>query len=481
MFLLTGVLLFSNVESSWWDLPEERIPAGQQTCLDLTKINAGNVIADMDMVYKLNDAYLENEELLNGSSETIEYGSEFLMENSVWMGNDLFFISVADSEAYMDYECCWIADYNAGSSSMPVYMWSVFTREIISLTASKEEFAEYLERTSKFAKSVREKAEYVRKNFNESEYGGIYYDIEAKEVYAYIMDENRWEELEKEGIQYKKADYSLDDLYEKLREIWQYREELEINYIETNAITNRLDIYTANADRLEEWLLESEIYCCTAKEECVIYPGNYVNREMFIDFDSEFFHTDTSDITEYIITANDLEKQEAVKNGIKILKEAYPDYECRNLMIRILSDADYERYLDFEEGLLEFVNSLPAYTGNEKNPAEELMFGDPDRLEIKSQLREYKQIYPELSYSEIYDEYLSDWEDTSVYTRERKIYKLTVDRHNGRFSRAVSQMEEEEQEEAISENKKANIKPAVFGSVILVIGVVIVMMKKAGS
>lgn len=295
------------------------------------------------------------------------------------------------------------------------------------------------------------------------------------------MSENRQEELKKEGIQYKKANYSLDNLYEKLREIWQYREELKINYIEVNAITNRLDIYTSNVNRLEEWLLESEIYCCTAKEECVVYPENHVNSEMFIDFDSGFFHTDTPDIAEYIITANDLEKQEAVKNGIKILKEAYPNYECRNLMIRILSDADYERYLDYEEELLDFVDSLPAYIENEKNPVEELMFGDPDRLEIKSQLREYKQIYPELSYSEIYDEYLSGWEDTSVYTRERKMYKLIMDRHNGRFSGVVSNMEEEAKDEEISENRSTNIKPVVFGIVILVMEVIIVMMKKAES
>lgn len=77
--LLTGFLLFSNVEFSWWDLPEERISAGKETCIDLTKINAGNMIADMDKIYKLNNIYLENEELLNGSSETREYGAEFIM------------------------------------------------------------------------------------------------------------------------------------------------------------------------------------------------------------------------------------------------------------------------------------------------------------------------------------------------------------------------------------------------------------------
>ena len=148
-------------------------------------------------------------------------------------------------------------------------------------------------------------------------------------------------------------------------------------------------------------------------------------------------------------------------------------------MIRILSDADYERYLDFEEELLEFVNSLPAYTANEKNPAEELMFGDPDRLEIKSLLREYKQIYPELLYLEIYDEYLSDWEDTSIYTRERKVYKLIMDRHNGRFNETGVQVSEGN--EKITEDRKGGIEPAVFGGIILAAGVITVMIKKAAS
>ncbi|MDY5578190.1 MAG: hypothetical protein SPF70_12115 [Lachnospiraceae bacterium] len=44
------------------------------------------------------------------------------------------------------------------------------------------------------------------------------------------------------------------------------------------------------------------------------------------------------------------------------------------------------------------MDSLPDYVPNEENPAEELLFGDPERIELKSMIREYRGIYPNKSY-----------------------------------------------------------------------------------
>ena len=471
--LLAGILSLADKDFSWWEeFGSDYQPSWwEDEYMDLMKINAESLIVSMDTIYKINDAYLENEELIDDA----DYEADVLCKDSIWMEDDPFFVSVAGPHAYMDYECFWIFAWGTGSSYVPVYMWSVFTDEIISLTVSKEELEEYLERTSEAAESVRGKVKYIQENFDESEYGGIYFDRNTKEVCVYMKNENRRGEIEREGICYKEAEYSLNNLYETLQEIWQCREESGVNYIEINSVTNRLDVYTMGVSNLEKWLQESDIQCCTVLEGCVMYPemvrnGGIAPWPLCTD-------TDSADIVYNVITANNSERRERIKKGIEVLKEAYPDYECRNLMIRLLLDEDYEKYLDFDEELLEFADSVPAYSANEKDPVEELLFGDPDRLEIKSRLREYKQIYPKMSYQEIYDEYLSDWEDTSIYTRESKMYDLAINRHNGKFSEAAVQVSEGNKE--IAEDRKAGIEPAVFGGIILAAGVITVMIKKS--
>ena len=84
--------------------------------------------------------------------------------------------------------------------------------------------------------------------------------------------------------------------------------------------------------------------------------------------------------------------------------------------------------MDFDEELLSFVDALGPYVPNEKDPAEELLFGDPERIELKSLLREYRERYPDMSYQQIYEQYLSDWEDTTVCSREKKLFDLAVSR-----------------------------------------------------
>lgn len=60
-----------------------------------------------------------------------------------------------------------------------------------------------------------------------------------------------------------------------------------------------------------------------------------------------------------------------------------------------------------------------------------------------------------------------------------KIYKLIIDRHNGRFSEATTQ--ELGRNEEIAEDRKANIEPVVFVGIILAVGVITVIIKKTIS
>ena len=97
------------------------------------------------------------------------------------------------------------------------------------------------------------------------------------------------------------------------------------------------------------------------------------------------------------------------------------------------------------------------------------MFGDPQRIELKSQLREYKELHPDMSYEEIYEKYLGDWEDTTEMTREAKMYQLVMTRVTGQLNKS----EEIQQEEGKIKKNEIN-KAAIAGCIVLVIGAVAV-------
>ena len=91
-------------------------------------------------------------------------------------------------------------------------------------------------------------------------------------------------------------------------------------------------------------------------------------------------------------------------------------------------------------------------------------------MELKSQLRIYKNKYPEMSYDDIYSKYLSNWEENRHENRQKKLYNLLYE---------ISE-EQEETESESTDSKKCNMKTAVAGSIVMVFGAVIVKiwMKK---
>ena len=181
----------------------------------------------------------------------------------------------------------------------------------------------------------------------------------------------------------------------------------------------------------------------------------------------------------------DLEENEIYNKiliGVLKLQTAYPEYDMRNLLNRIASDGNYERYLDFESEITEFVENLPEYKANENNPAEEMMFGDPQRIELKSLLREYKTLYPDMSYEEIYKKYLSDCENTTGNSREIKLYRLAIDRSSGELSKAKEAQNQqnatENNENQQKETKRNTGGIIAAGAVIIVLAAVIWRRKK---
>ena len=172
-----------------------------------------------------------------------------------------------------------------------------------------------------------------------------------------------------------------------------------------------------------------------------------------------------------------LDKEDYYDNhvkGIKILKGTYPEYEVRNLMMRIIGDGNYERYLDFGDDLNDFIDSLPDYQPNEKDPVEELLYGDPERIELKAQLKELKEKNPENSYEELYEQFLSDWEETDEVSREKKLYDLCVKR---KFNREPDKTVLSEQK-GNTEEKKKDYRIICLGVVIVGIGCVMIRKKR---
>ena len=63
------------------------------------------------------------------------------------------------------------------------------------------------------------------------------------QVCVSLINEDRRDELEKLGYQCEDAEYSYEQLYEELRNIWEKKEQLSVNYIEIAESNNAIRVY----------------------------------------------------------------------------------------------------------------------------------------------------------------------------------------------------------------------------------------------
>ena len=346
------------------------MPLTAEAKVNIEEVDAADAVVSEDTIYDLNEQYLEG---------TIEHNAaSFLQSHAVRIIGNMY-EPLVEIDGYADWSCEYFAE---GSSAAldPIRLKYRFTGEEFTLKGEKEDLEAYFERTAQISREIREKADYIMENLSESEYGGLYYQEETGKVCVYLVNGDRQEELEERGYQCVKTERSVEKLSEKLCELWNNRNENGINYIKMNYCENRLDIYAVNP----EWIPESPEY--QVIDGYVIHPGNcffpvqpeQVEQDVIMDiFDGVAFPGSVEE---------DLEENEIYNKiliGVLKLQTAYPEYDMRNLLNRIASDGNYERYLDFESEITEFVENLPEYKANENNPAEEMMFGDPQRIELK--------------------------------------------------------------------------------------------------
>lgn len=365
-------------------------------------------------------------------------------------------------------------NYDCMEENGRVYIYHIISGRKIALDAEKDKFEVFFEDTKKQSEEVNEKIDYLRINLSNREYGGVYVSGEG-EVCVSLINEDRRDELEKLGYQCEDAEYSYEQLYEELRNIWEKKEQLSVNYIEIAESNNAIRVYGL--------LPEEEFFKLYGEKtnEILYFQGRNLlddksnwELENYAQFREDMTAQEYCDLCRKILNWADtdeyLEYWESIEQALNILKQEYPDYSYEQLFYHVGMDGNYQRVTEFDDELTEYVKSLPEYIPNTENPVEESLFGDPQRMELKSQLRIYKNKYPEMSYDDIYSKYLSNWEKNRHENRQKKLYNLLYE---------ISGEQEETEPESI-DSKKCNMKTAVAGSIVMVFGAVIVKiwMKK---
>ncbi len=370
-------------------------------------------------------------------------------------------------------------NYDCMEENGRVYIYHIISGRKIALDAEKDKFEEFFEDTKKQSEEVNEKIDYLRTNLSNREYGGVYVRGEGQ-VCVCLINEDRRDELEKLGYQCEDAEYSYEQLYEELRNIWEKKEQLSVNYIEIAESNNAIRVYGL--------LPEEEFFKLYGEKtnEILYFQGRNLlddksnwELENYAQFREDMTAQEYCDLCRKILNWADtdeyLEYWESIEQALNILKQEYPDYSYEQLFYHVGMDGNYQRVTEFDDELTEYVKSLPEYIPNTENPVEESLFGDPQRMELKSQLRIYKNKYPEMSYDDIYSKYLSNWEENRHENRQKKLYNLLYE---------ISGEQEETEPESIDSKKsgiKSNMPTAVVGSIVLIFGAVAVKlwMKKA--
>lgn len=388
----------------------------------------------------------------------------YLIENSVCLtvkinsqATDRFLIK--DSTG-INYDCM--------EENGRVYIYHIISGRKIALDAEKDKFEVFFEDTKKQSEEVNEKIDYLRTNLGNGEYGGVYIRGEGQ-VCVSLINEDRRDELEKLGYQCEDAEYSYEQLYEELRNIWEKKEQLSVNYIEIAESNNAIRVYGL--------LPEEEFFKLYGEKtnEILYFQGRNLlddksnwELENYAQFREDMTAQEYCDLCRKILNWADTDEYpkywESIEQALNILKQEYPDYSYEQLFYHVGMDGNYQRVTEFDDELTEYVKSLPEYIPNTENPVEESLFGDPRRMELKSQLRIYKNKYPEMSYDDIYSKYLSNWEENRHENRQKKLYNLLYEISG----------EQEETESESTDSKKCNMKTAVAGSIVMVFGAVIV-------
>lgn len=419
--------------------------------------NPENGIVTLDDIYSLRDEY-QNKNIRTNSTYPRETYVPYLEERNIRLFRNrnspypLYYVKDKDSMCF--WCCCDGYPGDSYISGYPFLMCPFIDYGMSMRKENMEKLEEFIEYSQKLQEQIYEKAAYIKEHLKDSQYGGYYYKRSDGKVHIYLADSSKKEELEKQEIVCEEAKYSRKQIYEKMELLWETREELGICYMWVNNICNKLRVYVKNKE-LEKKFAEDPMLEASSIEG-------------FLDVDLQMGTENVEELVKYLEEYgfySEEEKYTELTVALKKLKETYPDYNFINLLYHIEKDFDYERYLDFPKELCEYVDQLPAYK-KDVHFMNEVKYGDPQRLEVKRMLREYKQQYPKMSYQDIYETYIREIEENSKFSNVEKLYYYLYDKYTAAFK---------------SNGKSAageNIPAALFGSIMLVFGGIGVCVKK---
>ena len=371
-----------------------------------------------------------------------------------------------------------------------IFLQSCIDYDYISLDLPEQEVRKFLDEKRELKKKIRKNNAYLLEHLDESEYGKTFYDISEGKMHICLVDEKQREKLEKNGFICHTVSDSLKDKYEIMKKLWNQKEALGIFdiHIEETGIT----LYGTNTqEQFKEKMENLEVDIPYQYVRSVWQPFGFhsYDEESLAKEDkiklSEYLEMDLEEIEDFVrcfhfigwkfVESIKEEEWQKLKESILIFQQKYPEYSCRNIYYHVAGNYDADVYMNFDNELLEFVNTLPCYEAD-KNVVVEYEYGDPQRLELKRMLKQYKEKFPELSYNEIY---LGEMEENKAISKEEKLYWYLWKKYSGEIEAIdIKSMEIESSVDKTIDRQPLYLIIAGFGILSVSCGIMIVLNEK---
>lgn len=478
-FILAGVVCFSSPAYADSVFPNTIYNEAEKPDFSMGAIN-------IETVMEGNRKYSAGTE-----KETIFKMFSEKSEPMIMTADNGVYYAVIDEGGEYSYRIYPYALYTS-SLTEGIYLQSFISYNYISLDLPEQEVEKFLQEERELKKKIREDNAYIIEYLNESEYGGFFYNIEEEKTHIYLTNGERREELEENGFVCDDADYSLKDKYEIMEKLWDKKEALGIFDIQTE----ETGIIIYGTDTKEEFQkkiggLEFDIPyqyvrgVWTPFETC--FEDGFTAQEDEIRF-LEYLGMDLEKTEDFVrcfhfvgwrfVESIKEEEWEKLKESISVFQQKYPEYSCRNIYYHVAGDYDEDVYLSFDNELLEFVDTLPDYEAD-KNVVVEYEYGDPQRLELKRMLKQYKEKFPELSYNEIYETYIKEMEENKGISKEEKLYWYLWKKYSGEVEAVnIKSMETETSIDETIDKQPLYSIIAGFGILTVFCGIMIVLKEK---
>lgn len=441
----------------------------------------------LEDIYDLNEQYRETPELDK------EEAVEFLMKRAEKDGRNIEYemdgedadiivdVLVDDDIGYIQYYISSFLPFSSSLSSSALdsdenalFLCNTMNEEYFCLSGSKEELDDFIEQNNKSGEYTKFVCDYVRENLEDDDYAGVARN-EDKEPVVLLADEGKADILEKQGIAWESAGQSKEEMYEDIQYLWDNREELKITYAEIDhqkLVIRGLYSEEEFDKRMQDKNAGIEDYVYYYSFDYCQFVEGVKDIENRSDLNHLFYFL--------LVKKNDpafVHYKDEFWNELEVwmedMKKAYPEYTYDNLFTLGYLSRDRENYLELDAGLEKFLNAI-LYMENNQNAFEEEKFGDPKHLAIGVLMKEYRIMYPEMDYEQIYNTYVKEINENSTLTQEEKRNRYEWEIHKMQKKQHFEEGENVE----LRKTEVKNQYTAIFGGAVLIFGCIVVYVMK---